>query len=310
MNRPSRLRRSELAVPANNRKMVAKAVASDADLVFLDLEDAVAPAQKVAAREDVVWALRELDWGAHPRAVRVNDAATIWAHGDTISVLEQAGDRVEVLILPKVTAPREVWFFDTLVDQLERRLGLTQRIGFEALIEEAEAIARVDEIAAASPRLEALILGFGVLSASLGVRFGFTSDQAPPYPGDPWHYHRARMVAACRAHGIEAIDGPFGDYRDPDGFRREATWASTLGCTGKWAIHPSQIAIANEVFAPTPRDIERAQRMCRAYEEAERAGSGSAGEGGHLVDAATYRIYHQVLERARRLGLPTDAGAP
>src|SRR5205823_15065548 len=250
-----RLRRSELATPASSPKMIDKAAATDADLVFLDLEDAVAPPQKETARDNVVRALRELDWGKKLRAVRVNGADTRWAHDDVITVVEGAGAHIDLLILPKVKAPRDVWFFETLLDQLEEKLRLKNRIGLEALIEETEALSRVEEIAASSPRLEALILGFGDLSASQGMRLGIGADGADHYPGDIWHHARARMIVAARAHGLDAIDGPFANFKDAQGYRREATWAAMLGAVGKWAIHPSQIEIANDVFAPTQREI-------------------------------------------------------
>jgi citrate lyase subunit beta/citryl-CoA lyase len=297
-----RLRRSELSVPASNPKMMEKAVASPADLVFLDLEDAVAPAQKPAARKNAIAALRELNWGKKVRAVRVNGADTQWAHDDVIEVVEGAGAKLDVIIIPKPKAARDVWFFDTLLTQLEMKLGLQNRIGLEALIEESAALSRVEEIAGASPRLEALILGFGDLSASQGVRLGIASDPALRYPGDIWHHARVRMISACRANGIDAIDGPFGNFRDPDGYRREATWAATLGAVGKWAIHPSQIELANDVFAPTPQEIENARKMSDAYQAATREGAGAAGAGGMLVDAVAVRIFEGVLERARLTG--------
>jgi len=264
--------------------MIEKAARSEADLVFLDLEDAVAPPQKEAARDNVVRALRELDWGRTLRAVRVNGADTRWAHDDVIAVVEGAGAQLDLLILPKVKAPRDVWFFETLLEQLEAKLGLGKRIGLEALIEETAALARV--------------LGFGDLSASQGVRLALASG----YPGDLWHYARARVVVAARAHGLDAIDGPFANYHDPESYRREAAWASTLGFVGKWAIHPSQIEIANDVFAPTEQEIALARRMCEAYEGASRGGAGAAGTGGILVDAASVRIFEAVLERARLTG--------
>jgi citrate lyase subunit beta / citryl-CoA lyase len=297
-----RLRRSELSTPGSNPKMIEKAAQSAADLVFLDLEDAVAPAQKVAARDHVVRGLTELDWGKKLRAVRVNDAHTEWAYGDVIAVVEAAGKHLDLLIIPKVKAPRDVWFFETLLDQLEKKLRLTRRIGLEALIEETEALSRVEEIAASSPRLEALILGFGDLSASQGMRLGIGADGADHYPGDIWHHARARMIVAARAHGLDAIDGPFANFKDPEGYRREAKWAAMLGAVGKWAIHPSQIEIANDVFAPTPREIETARRMYEAYRAAEQAGAGAAGAGGVLVDAAAARIFEGVLERAKLSG--------
>jgi citrate lyase subunit beta/citryl-CoA lyase len=296
-----RLRRSELSTPGSNPKMIEKAAQSAADLVFLDLEDAVAPAQKVAARDHVIRGLRELDWGKKLRAVRVNDAQTEWAFGDVISVVEGAGEHLDLLILPKVKAPRDVWFFETLLSQLEKKLRLKRPIGLEALIEETQALSRVEEIAGCSPRLEALILGFGDLSASQGMRFG-AGDGTERYPGDIWHHARARMIIACRAHGIDAIDGPFANFKDPEGYRRDATWAAMLGAVGKWAIHPSQIEIANDVFAPTDREIEAARKMYEAYRAAEQAGAGAAGAGGVLVDAAAQRIFEGVLERARLSG--------
>jgi citrate lyase subunit beta / citryl-CoA lyase len=299
-----RLRRSELSTPGSNPKMIEKAAQSAADLVFLDLEDAVAPAQKVAARDHVIRGLRELDWGKKLRAVRVNDAQTEWAYGDVISVVEGAGEHLDLLILPKVKAPRDVWFFETLLSQLEKKLRLKKAIGLEALVEETEALSRVEEIAGCSPRLEALILGFGDLSASQGMRFG-AGDGTERYPGDIWHHARARMIIACRAHGLDAIDGPFANFKDPEGYRRDATWAAMLGAVGKWAIHPSQIEIANDVFAPTDREIDAARKMYEAYRAAEQAGAGAAGAGGVLVDAAAQRIFEGVLERARLSGRVT-----
>ena len=297
-----RLRRSELSTPGSSPKMIDKASKSAADLVFLDLEDAVAPAQKEAARDNIVRGLRELDWGRKLRAVRPNGAHTRWAHDDVITVVEGAGAHIDLLILPKVKAPRDVWFFDTLLDQLEQKLNLERRIGLEALIEETEALSRVEEIAACSPRLEALILGFGDLSASQGVRASQIDVRGAGYPGDFWHFARARMVVAARAHGLEAIDGPFANFRDADGYRTEAVWSSMLGFVGKWAIHPDQIAIANDVYAPTEEEIATARRMVEAYQQSESGGEGAKGIGGTMIDAATARIFEGVLERARLTG--------
>lgn len=294
-----RLRRSELATPGSQPRMIEKAAASEADLVFLDLEDAVVPAQKERARAQVIEALNALDWGAKTRAVRINGVETPWAHDDLIDIVTHAGARLDVIIVPKVKAPRDVWFVETLLAQLEAKLRLPRPIALEALVEETEALARVEEIAGCSPRLEALILGVGDLSASQGVRTSHASDAAMRYPGDIWHYARSRMIVAARAHGLDAIDGPYANYRDAEGYRREASWASTLGCAGKWAIHPDQAPIANDVFAPTEKEIEVARRMCDAYEASQRVGDGAAGAGGVLVDAASARIFSAVLERAR-----------
>jgi citrate lyase subunit beta/citryl-CoA lyase len=298
-----RLRRAELATPGSSEKMITKAASSGADLVFLDLEDAVAPAQKEAARHNIVRGLNELEWGQTLRAVRVNGAHTEWAHEDVITVVEGAGANIDVIIVPKVKGPRDVWFFDILLTQLETRLGLSNRIALEVLIEEAEALACVEQIAACSDRLEALILGVGDLSASLGVRVGHIGQHVEGgYPGDIWHYARSRMVCAARANGLDPIDGPYANFRNPDGYRRESVWASTLGCVGKWAIHPSQVEIAHDVFAPTADEVSMAKAMVEAYQAAESGGEGAQGLGGMMIDAATARIFAAVLERARLTG--------
>jgi citrate lyase subunit beta / citryl-CoA lyase len=301
----ARLRRSELSTPGTNPKMIAKAAASDADLAFLDLEDAVAPAEKEGARARVVDGLNDLDWGRTVRAYRINGVHTPWCHGDLIEVVSGAGPRVDVVIIPKVKGPRDVWFVDDLLTQLETRLGLeVGGIGLEVLIEESEALAVVEDIARCSPRLEALILGVGDLAASQGIRSGHIGDGSGlGYPGDLWHYHRNRMIGAARAAGIDAVDGPYAGFRDPDGYRREATWAATLGAVGKWCIHPSQVAIANEVFAPTEAEIDRARSIVGAVRAAEQAGEGAADLGGVMVDAATTRLFEVTLDRARRCGL-------
>ncbi len=297
-----RLRRSELATPASNWKMIEKSATSGADLVFLDLEDAVAPAKKVESRSNVIRGLNELDWGRTLRSMRCNEATSQWGADDVREVVEAAGQNLDLLIVPKVKEPRDVWFFDTLLNQLEQKLGLEHRIGIEILIEETEALARVEEIAGCCPRLEALILGVGDLSASQGIRWGLLGDPKGGYPGDMWHYARNRMIVAARANGLDAIDGPFPNFRDPDAYRKEATEGSILGCVGKWAIHPNQIDIANDVFAPTKEEIERARQMCDAYQAAEAGGEGAGEAGGILVDAATLRIYQAVLDRAERTG--------
>ncbi len=303
-----RLRRSELSTPGTSPKMIAKAAASDADLVFLDLEDAVAPAEKDAARANIVDGLNDLDWGSTIRSYRINGVHTPWCHGDLIEVVSGAGPNIDVIIVPKVKSPRDVWFVDDLLTQLETKLGLKiGDIGLELLIEESEALGCVEDIARCSPRLEALILGVGDLAASQGIRVGHIGEgSGSGYPGDLWHYHRNRMIGAARANGIDAIDGPYAGFRDPDGYRREATWASTLGAVGKWCIHPSQILIANEVYAPTDAEIERARAIVAAAHAAETAGEGAANHGGMMIDAATTRLFEVTLDRARRCGLLGD----
>jgi citrate lyase subunit beta/citryl-CoA lyase len=303
MSRTHRLRRSELSTPATNEKMIAKAAASEADLAFLDLEDSVAPAAKEGARANVVRGLTELDWGRTTRAYRINGVHTPWCHDDLIEVVRGAGAAIEVVIVPKVKAPRDVWFVDDLLTQLELRLGLdVGAIGLEILIEEAEALAGVEEIAKCSPRIEALILGVGDLSASLGMRSVHIGG-SERYPGDMWHYARNRMIAAARAAGADAIDGPYANFGNADGYREQCAWSANLGAVGKWCIHPSQVPIANEVYAPTAVEIERATSIVTAVREAEARGDGAANVGGVMVDAATTRIFEVVLERARLCGL-------
>jgi citrate lyase subunit beta / citryl-CoA lyase len=303
MTRPFRLRRSELSTPGSNPEMIVKAAAGAADLVFLDLEDAVAPALKVPARKHVIEGLNSLDWGKKTRAVRINGTHTHWCYEDTVEVVSGAGANLDVIIVPKVKAPRDVWFIDTLLTQLEAEHGLEPgRIGLELLIEEAEALARVEEIAGCCQRVEALILGFGDFSASQGMRLSLHGKGPGKYPGDAWSYHRNRMIIAARANGIDAIDGPFGDFRDDEGYRTEASWASALGAVGKWAIHPSQVPLANDVFSPTAAEIARAQKMVEQVRAAEAAGTGAASAGGVMIDAATARIFEVILERARRAG--------
>ncbi|WP_134323760.1 HpcH/HpaI aldolase/citrate lyase family protein [Cumulibacter soli] len=306
-NRPNRLRRSELSTPGSSPKMISKAAASDADLVFLDLEDAVAPSEKVPSRANIVAGLNNEDWGKKTRAYRINGVHTQWCHGDIIDVVSGAGRNIDVIIVPKVKSPRDVWFVDDLLTQVEIANDLEiGRIGLELLIEETEALSCVEEIAACSPRLEALILGVGDLSASQGIRAGHIgsgSGGAFTYPGDMWHFARNRMIVAARANGIDAIDGPFGGISDADGYRAQAAMAATLGAVGKWAIHPSQVGIANDVFAPTRAEIDNAKAVVQAVRDAEAAGNGAASLNGVMIDAATARIFESVLEQARLCGL-------
>lgn len=303
MSRPFRLRRSELSTPGTSEKMMTKAAASAADLVFLDMEDAVAPSEKTKVRRPIVEALRQLDWGSKVRAVRINGTHTPWCYEDITEVVGGAGDRVDVVIIPKVKAPRDIWFVDTLLSQMELKLGLEPgRIGLEVLIEETEALARVEEIAGCCPRLEALILGVGDLSASQGMRLGHIGVAKGKYPGDIWHYARTRMIVAARAHGLDAIDGPFADFKDSEGYREEAGWATALGAVGKWAIHPDQVEIANDVFSPTEKEVERARGVVERMRAAEAEGLGAANNNGVMIDAATARIFELILERAERTG--------
>jgi citrate lyase subunit beta / citryl-CoA lyase len=301
-----RARRSELATPASSERMCEKAARSGADLVFLDLEDACAPLATEGARSTAVAALTGLDWGRTVRAVRINGLETPWCHGDVIDVVTGARHALDVLIVPKVRSARDVWWVDVLLTQLEAKLALERRIALEVLIEDAEGLANVVQIARASERLEALIFGAGDLSASLHARVDGNFEPAGEYPGDFWHFARAQVVTAARIAGIDAIDSPHPAYRDLDGFRRSAVHASLLGFDGKWAIHPDQVPIANEVFSPTPQEVEEARATMEAYRKAEAEGVGAIGRDGRLVDAAHMRLAANVLHRA---SLAADEGA-
>jgi len=293
--------------------MCERAPSAGADLVFLDLEDACAPSVKERARSTAVAALTGLDWGRTARAVRINGIDTPWCHGDIIEVVSGARDALDVLIVPKVRSARDVWWVDVLLGQLEPTLGITTPIGLEVLIEEAEGLAHALEIAQASPRLEALIFGAGDLSASLHSRVDGNFDPVLEYPGDFWHYARMQVLTAARAGSVDAIDAPYPAYEDLAGYRASASAASTLGFDGKWAIHPSQVPVANEVFSPTPQEVEAARRSMAEYGEAEAQGVGAIGRDGRLVDAAHMRLAENTLRKAAIATGPAtteDAPAP
>jgi citrate lyase subunit beta/citryl-CoA lyase len=297
-----RARRSELATPASSEKMCVKSAASGADLVFLDLEDACAPLAKEGARSIAAAALTQQDWGRTVRAVRVNGPDTQWCHDDIIEVVTRARESLDVIIVPKARTARDVWWVDVLLTQLERKLGMTKRIGLEVLIEEAEGLHNALEIARASDRLEAIIFGAGDLSASLKARVDGNFDPLGDYPGDFWHFARVQVLAAARAAGIDAIDAPFPAYQDPEGYRRSATHASLLGFDGKWCIHPGQIPIANLVFSPTAAEVADAREAIEAYRSSEADGVGAIGRDGRLVDAAHMRLAENTLYKASLAG--------
>lgn len=301
-DKPMRLRRSQLAVPGSSEKMLAKAAASDADHVFCDLEDAVAPAAKPAARDTIAEALNGLDWGRTVRCVRVNDVGTEWCHEDIITIVEKAGENLDTLMLPKPLCAADVQFADTLLTQLEAKLGLEKPIGLEVLIEEVAAMQNVAEIAASCARLECLIFGMGDYSASQGMVVE-NIGRADGYPGDMFHYPRYHMTIAARAAGLDAVDGPFVDFKDDAAYRVECRRALTLGMVGKWAIHPAQIAPALEIFSPTPDEVDFAREIIGVYEEAEAQGLGSVGHKGVMVDAASARLFRNVVARADLMGM-------
>jgi citrate lyase subunit beta / citryl-CoA lyase len=300
--RPARARRSQLSVPGSSEKMLQKGAESAADHVFCDLEDAVAPAVKVEARAKVAWALNTLDWGRKTRCVRINDVTTEWCHGDIIEIVERAGANLDTIMLTKPYIAADVIFLDRMLGQLERKLKLDRRIGIEVLIEEVQALQNVEAIATCSDRVECLIFGMGDYSASQGIE---TRDigGTGPYPGDIFHYARFRISMAARAAGIDAVDGPYANFRNDASFRTEALRAKALGMVGKWAIHPAQIAPALEIFSPDPEAIARARRMEAAYREGEAKGLGAVQVDGVMIDVVVLRMARNTLEKAELYGL-------
>ena len=296
--KPKRARRSQLSVPGSNDKMLQKAAASAADHVFCDLEDAVAPSAKVEARIKTCWALNNLDWGKKTRCVRINDVTTEWCHGDLIEVIEKAGNSVDTIMLTKPYTAADVIFVDRMLTQLEKKLRLQRRIGIEVLIEEVQALQNVEAISTCSDRVECLVFGMGDYSASQGIDiFG------AQYPGDIFHFARFRITMAARAAGIDAVDGPFGDFKDDAGYRAEAQRARSLGMVGKWAIHPAQIAPALEVFSPTADAVANARRVEKAMREAMARGLGAVEIDGMMMDVAVLRLLRNVLDKADLYGL-------
>ena len=300
--RPMRLRRVQLAVPGSSAKMLSKAAASSADHVFCDLEDAVAPNAKVAARATICDALNNLDWGKKVRCVRVNDVGTQWCYEDIITIVEKAGANLDTIMLPKPLRAADVQFVDMLLSQLEMKLKLDKRIGLEVLIEEVEAMANTREIATSCARLECMIFGMGDYAASQGLVVE-NIGRSDGYPGDIFHYPRYHMTIAARAAGIDAVDGPFVDFQNEAAYREECRRARTLGMVGKWAIHPSQLAPALEIFSPTQDDVDFAREIIAVYQKASRDGLGSVGHKGTMVDAASARLFQNVVDRADLIGM-------
>ncbi|OBI06774.1 citryl-CoA lyase [Mycolicibacter heraklionensis] len=292
------LRRSELALPACNDHMFDKGVTCGADLVFLDLEDATPVGLKVESRAKAVHALTQLDWGRAARAVRINGLDTEWCHDDIIEIVTHAGAHLDTIVIPKAKTARDVWWVDVLLTQLEAKLGLDKKIRLEVLIEEVEGLANAEDIVRASPRLDAVIFGVGDFSLSQGARVDTNFDPLGEYPGDFWVYARNKIMVAARIAGIDAIDSPYPDYRNLEGYERDARRSSLMGYTGKWAIHPDQVPIANEAYAPTADEIARAERNVAAYREAEAKGRGAVGVEGVLVDAAHVKMAEETLARA------------
>ncbi len=312
----NRLHRSELAVPGSNKRMLEKAPLSGADVVFLDLEDAVAPDDKEQARTNIIEALNTYDWSRCAVSIRMNGLDTHYAYRDLVDIVETCGDKLDTILIPKVGSAADVYFVATLLSQIEAAKGL-KPINIHILIETAMGMANVEEIARACPeRLEAMVFGVADYAASVRARTTQIGGANPEYGmltdpdeqghrayhwGDQWHFGISRMVAACRAYGLRPIDGPFGDFNDPEGYKVAARRAAALGCEGKWAIHPSQVELANDVFTPTAREVDRARRILVEMEKAAREGKGAVSLEGRLIDAASIRMAENVVKQIEQI---------
>ena len=296
LNKP-RLHRSELAVPGSNPGMFEKALKSEADYIFLDLEDAVAPPSKIEARANIIQALKEFDWRGNGKtvSVRINGLDTHYMYRDVVELIEEVGDKLDTILVPKVGVPADLYMVDAMLSQIEQAKGFENKIGLEALIETSLGMANVEEIAQYPNRMEALHFGVADYAASLRSRTVVIGGLNPDYPGDQWHASLTRMLVACRAYGLRAIDGPFGGIDDPEGYKDSARRAAALGYEGKWAIHPSQLALANEVVSPPAAEVEKAELTMVALKEAEEQGKGAASLNGKMIDAASERMARNVL---------------
>jgi citrate lyase subunit beta/citryl-CoA lyase len=305
-----RVQRCELAVPGSSPEMFEKALKSGVDFIFLDLEDAVAPDDKIQARKNVIQAINDLDWKGHgiTVSVRINGLDTQYMVRDVVDLVEQAGSKIDTILIPKVGVYSDVYMVESMLNQLEMQQGLKNKIGIEALIETALGMANVEDIAkqgAIGGRLEALHFGVADYAASNRARTVNIGGLNPDYPGDQWHFALSRMIVACRAYGLRPIDGPFGDIKDPDGYILGAKRAAALGCEGKWAIHPSQIALANDVFTPPEAEVNKAKRILEALKEAAAQGKGAAALDGRLIDAASERMANNVVRAAEAIAAKT-----
>jgi len=305
-----RVQRCELAVPGSNPGMFEKALNSGVDFIFLDLEDAVAPDDKLQARKNVIEAINDLDWEGHgiTVSVRINGLDTQYMVRDVVDLMEQCGEKLKTILIPKVGVYADVYMVEAMVNQLEMQQGLKNRIGIECLIETALGMANVEDIAkqgALGGRLEALHFGVADYAASNRARTVNIGGLNPDYPADQWHFALSRMIVACRAYGLRPIDGPFGDIKDPEGYKLAAKRAAALGCEGKWAIHPSQIELANEVFTPPAEEVEKARRILDALKEAAAQGKGAASLDGRLIDAASEKMANNIVKTAETIAAKT-----
>ncbi len=311
----SRLHRSELAVPGTIPALFEKAAKSAADIIFLDCEDAVAPDDKEKARKNIIQGLNELNWGTKTMMVRINGLDTHYMYRDVVDIVE-ACPRLDMILIPKVGTPADVYAVDMMVTQIETAKKRAKRIGFEVLIETALGMANVEAIAQSSKRLEAMSFGVADYAASTRARTtviggvnkdsGVLTDKDADgkrqyFWTDPWHAAQTRMMVACRAYGLRPIDGPFGDFNDPEGFIAAANRAAVLGYEGKWAIHPSQIELANRVFTPSEAEVTKAKRIMEAMAQAAKEGKGAVSLDGRLIDIASIRMAEALLKKAESI---------
>ena len=294
----TRVQRSELAVPGSNTALFEKALKSECDYIFLDLEDAVAPDDKEQARKNVIQAINDLDWKGNGKtiSVRINGLDTHYMYKDVVDVVEQAGSKLDTILVPKAGVSGDIYMVEAMVNQIEIAKNFKNKIGLEALIETALGMANVDEIAKSSPRLEALHFGVADYAASNRASTVNIGSLNPDYPGDQWHAALTKMTVSCRAFGLRAIDGPFGDFNDPDGYTLAAKRAAALGIEGKWAIHPSQIKLANDVFTPPEAEVQKAKDILKALDDAAKQGKGAASLNGKMIDAASARMAENVVK--------------
>ena len=293
----SRLQRSELAVPGSSPEMFEKALNSKADYIFLDLEDAVSPMDKVTARNNVIKALKNINWKEKGKtvSVRINSPDTHYMYRDLIDIVEEVGENLDTILLPKAGTASDVYMIDCLLTQIESNKKLKNKIGIECLIETALGMSNIKEIAKSSKRLEALHFGVADYAASLRARTVVIGGLNPDYPGDQWHHGLSQLVMTCRAYGLRAIDGPFGDFNDPDAYVEAAKRGAAIGIEGKWAIHPSQIELANKVFSPPPSEVTKAKRILEELDKAAKEGKGAAQLDGRMIDAASARMAENIV---------------
>ena len=293
----SRLQRSELAVPGSSPQMFEKALNSASDYVFLDLEDAVSPNDKITARQNIIKALNEMNWRENGKtiSVRINSLDTHYMYRDLVELVEEAGENIDTILVPKVGTMSDVYMVDCMLTQIETNKKIQNKIGIECLIETALGMSNIKEIAKSSERLEALHFGVADYAASLRARTVVIGGLNPDYPGDQWHHGLSELVMTCRAYGLRAIDGPFGDFNDPDAYIESAKRAAAIGIEGKWAIHPSQIDLANKVFSPPDTEVNKAKRILEELEKAAKEGKGAAQLDGRMIDAASARMAENVV---------------